>query len=241
VIGDSLTWEHYSALANAFGHTIGWKEQVSTNLGKRAVVRTACNGTVSLAGRKMSEPENVVKRSVGHNFPDVIVMNFGAHYVEDTKFSSKIRQMMDEVQQWQAECRLKGKANCLFIWRTTVPGHPNCRDFKEPATSIEDMEALVANRSLYNSLGKNAANFNWWLFKHQNELAMKLIQEAASSSPFPILYDFMPAYEINILRPDAHHARKKKGTLDCLHSCEPGSKATVYNQILLHLFRLRAL
>ena len=228
VIGDSLSWEHYTSLANTFGHRVGWSEEVWTNSKKKNCVRKACNDTVKLVGRKNSRIDpNMTTQLINQNFPDILIMNRGAHFANDTRLSAELNYTFQEVQAWQDECEVRGR-ECLFVWRTTVPGHPNCRDYSEPVTSVEEMETLVNNyQTVY------PAALMWNKFKDQNELVSSLLKKSG------LKYEILPAYEINILRPDHHHATVKRGTIDCVHNCEPSSKTAVYTQILLHLMRTR--
>jgi hypothetical protein len=111
---------------------------------------------------------------------------------------------------------------CQLIWRTTVPGHPKCKSFIEPSKSLAEIEGGMGRKSFTVPPKKNY----WWSeFKHQNILALLALSHSLD-------YDILPAYEINLLRPDDHKKRD-----DCLHSCVPG-KAAVYNQALLHLMLL---
>lgn len=229
ILGDSLSWEHYSSLANTFGHRVGWQQEVWTNSKNKNLVKMACNDTVRLVGRKLGKMRpNATTHLINQHFPNVLVMNFGAHYVLDEQLVASVQQGIDEVRHWQDECRARQR-KCQFVWRTTVPGHPNCRAYTKPAMSLAEMEALVQNRSLYPALGRKGHTFNWWEFQHQNQMVVSLLKESG------IQFDILPAYEINMLRPDAHHGTFKKGVIDCMHSCEPSSKGAVYNQILLHL------
>jgi len=80
----------------------------------------------------------------------------------------------------------------------------------------------------------NPRFYNWHNFKHQNEIALGLLQNWTS----PIDYEIINAYAVNILRPD-QHLNPKAG--DCLHSCAPG-KVEVYNRMLLNsMLRSRTL
>ena len=89
---------------------------------------------------------------------------------------------------------------CMLIWRTSIPGHPNCTDFKRPSNSLSEMEALVQT-------GAAIKGYNWEKFKDQNAIAVKMLIDAGLD------FDVMDAYKVNILRPDGH-----AGPKDCLHS-----------------------
>ena len=89
-----------------------------------------------------------------------------------------------------------------------------------PSNDIQEMEALVANRSNY-APGKEQ-QFHWWDMKHQNQLMLDAFSKSG------LTYQVIDAYDINILRPDQHR--------DCLHSCYLG-KIDVYNQLMLHFLK----
>ena len=92
----------------------------------------------------------------------------------------------------------KNVHQCMLIWRTSVPGHPNCTDFKHPSNSLSEMEALVQ---------KGAAHgWGWDKFKDQNAIAVNMLIDAGLD------VDVMDAYKVNILRPDGHRPG------DCLHT-----------------------
>jgi hypothetical protein len=104
------------------------------------------------------------------------------------------------------------------------------------------MEAHIANISLYSKFGRG--KFHWWDFAHQNSLAVetlreKLVDNSSIGSGDAMVMDVMPAYEINILRPDQHTLSHRIDEIDCLHNCALAGKTTVYNQLLLHLMKLR--
>ena len=87
------------------------------------------------------------------------------------------------------------------------------------------MEELVAS-------GHSPDRYRWEFFKHQNEVALQLLENSSVAN-----YDVIDAYYANILRPDQH----ARPNADCLHSCRPG-KIDVYNRFLQHfLLRKRSL
>ena len=114
----------------------------------------------------------------------------------------------------------------LVLFRTTVPGHPQCERYSIPVNNITLMEAVIANKSLYP--GNNYWKFKWWKFKAQNKIMTKLVDESRLQN-----YHIMDAYDINIRRPDHHRPP------DCLHNCFPG-KTGVYHQLMLHFLKVSA-
>jgi hypothetical protein len=157
--------------------------------------------------------------------PNVLIANRGAHYTNDNQFEKETKQVIPHLLTWQAEC---GSA-CAFVYRTTVPGHPNCQEFGLPRNDTLEMEKLIANTSLYNE--KQLEKWHWPDFKRQNELAQRLFTEAS------IDYKVIDGYDINILRPDEHRGGKTNS--DCLHGCFPG-KVDTYSALLLHLLLEKA-
>ena len=102
-----------------------------------------------------------------------------------------------------------------------MPGHPDCRNSKQPPNNLSLVEDLIAS-------GEGSKRFNWQNFKHQNELVLNKLDSLGDR----LEYEVIDAYYFNILRPDQHRLPNR----DCLHSCSPG-KVDVYNRLLLHFFR----
>jgi hypothetical protein len=101
--------------------------------------------------------------------------------------------------------------DCLLIWRTTVPGHPDCAQYNEPSNSVAEMEELVNS---YTNSG-----YNWEKFKIQNQLVLEAFAHTN------LTYEVMDAYFINILRPDMHPS-----SADCLHTVGPVASYTSFLQ-----------
>jgi len=104
--------------------------------------------------------------------PDILVLNWGAHYTDDSSLILDIKANIQQLQEYQANCTYANRTCNVFI-RTTAPGHSNCQDDNEPVNSIEEMEILVINLVNYNWTLK-AKTFMWWEFKHQNEIVLGL-------------------------------------------------------------------
>ena len=236
LLGDSLTREHYKSLIRSLGYEVArydllqpknstdqlWYEHPKGKVGH------VCNGTARIAFRRTPNLGRL-NEFITLFQPDILILNRGAHYVSDEKFiNQSLPTDVKILQMWQRKCRSEGR-DCLMIWRTTVPGHPDCWKYKAPVNNRMEMEALVANLSLYS--GKLKARFNWWNMQEQNTLVLQVLQKS------DLLYEIMPAYDLGILRPDDHILVKKHGIHDCLHNCDPG-KVDVYNQLLLHIMRL---
>jgi len=228
IVGDSLSFEHFVSLVFSMGGYISESSQHKSLHQHTNIARTVCNKTVTIVLRRddnLSELEQALNQSE----PDVLILNRGAHYVEDEALLLGMKKTVEQVEKWlQVDCP-KRNQDCLAIWRTTVPGHVDCKQFKQPWNgTLAEMEARVQNRSLYDKL---TWSFNWQHIKRQNELVVDLWKNATKPRSS---VQIMDAYEINLLRPDAHRAQFNN--YDCLHSCHPG-KVEVYNTLLLHYLK----
>lgn len=242
IVGDSLSWEHYASLVQLLQahkdkgkrtHHQGYQhlsKELDTN-----IQQTACDGQVALVYRR-DDRLTRVDHALDQNFPTVLILNRGAHHVNDTAHVASIQQVLGHVQKWLDQCR-DLDLPCRFFWRTSVPGHPDCGNFTQPVNDMAAMEALVADRSLYLDDDESSSSddprhkrpklsYQWYDYQHQNELTLSVLQD--SGIPFQVI----DAYSLNILRPDDHRALQG----DCLHNCFPG-KMDVYNQLLLHYLR----
>lgn len=239
-IGDSLTAEHFFDLMYRFDlytdekkYLTAWSEPTPYGI-------VLCNGAVRVFMQGTPYLYWWVDESINQTSPDIIVFNRGAHIAPDQESKDQMRLTTKSLLKWQRGCRDKsdaGVGDCHLIWRTTVPGHPRCWEFTKPSKSIEEMEALVATTesSVYNDSVVHWGAYDWASFKRQNKMFVSLLQLSGLD------FDVMPAYEINILRPDNHVLLPPNTTadkIDCLHSRYPG-KMGVYNQLLLHLILVR--
>ena len=145
-------------------------------------------------------------------FPIVLILNRGAHYVQDNELVSDLQDTFLHVQNWQSKCKQFG-IKCHFFWRTTVPGHPRCENFAEPVNNLTQIEELV---SKYSANDPKYKDYHFTEFKRQNELTLNELQKWSSR----IDYQVIDPYPINMLRPDKH--RKPKRDRNCLHSYNTG-------------------
>eukprot|EP00979_Chaetoceros_neogracilis_P007114 scaffold1486_cov208-Chaetoceros_neogracile.AAC.5 len=131
IIGDSTSFDHYLSLIHLLGLPIALPK-ARNNFSQ--VISEPCNGTSKLIGQR-----DFLLTKVGHviqtHSPDVIILNRGAHYTTDDALQQHFNHTR-QLETWQAECIDKSSKQCLLIWRTTVPGHPNCDQFTQPAESI---------------------------------------------------------------------------------------------------------
>ena len=245
IIGDSISFDHFLSLT----HLLGIPQALPRVMKKFANLKSqVCNGTSMLVGQRDFFLQNSIADIVNTTFPDIMVLNRGAHYTPDTVLTDAFHQtIFPQLRDWQSRCQQLNR-QCLLIWRTTVPGHPNCSQYTQPAVSLQEMEALVASQAA-------VTNYKWDQFSSQNKLVLDLFQNASLD------YRVMDAYPINILRPDAHKHGNKN---DCLHTvrgfwfklyswflsteqlltylcvcaqCLPGDD--VYSELLLHMMRLK--
>ncbi|OEU10712.1 hypothetical protein FRACYDRAFT_246463 [Fragilariopsis cylindrus CCMP1102] len=149
----------------------------------------------------------------------------GAHYVPNNQLLGHLNNnLFPQLNDWQAMCELEHK-DCLLIWRTTVPGHPNCAQFTRPSDSVEEMEHIIATEDSIPWTG-----FHWNETKIQNELVLKAFQIQKTAAN--LSYEVMDAYHVNILRPDMHASKN-----DCLHTCLP--KDNTYSWLLNHMLHVK--
>lgn len=202
IVGDSISFDHFLSLT----HLLGVPQVLPKVRAKESLtISRVCQNTSILLGKRdfylQSLPQ--ILEDFG---PDVLVLNRGAHFAQDDKLLSDLQTIaFDKVRNWQRDhCKKNGK-ECLFIWRTTMPGHPNCQNFTIPVnnlTSIED--------NLYLQTDERYRNFHWSKFQGQN----RLVQEALQG--FNISHEIMDGYPAMMMRPDLHKAQKPGQ--DCLHT-----------------------
>ena len=215
IMGDSLTEEHAYSLGELLNL---WKG--GENGGGYYDYRNACSGSTEIMVQRDDtlNPEKVAN-ALKEN-PRIAVFNRGAHYTDDDELMNGIQQIITLAHEWQERCREENR-QCLLIWRTSVPGHSDCRAYTTPINNLELMEQRL---QMGLEMGRFSKQWGWTKFNHQNELIINALNESG------LIFDVLDAYAINMLRPDSH--------TDCLHSCL-GSKQDVYSQAILHLMRLR--
>lgn len=129
IVGDSISFAFYMSLSHLLGVPMA-----NPLVREGNAIRTSevCGGSSTLVARRDFYLDTV-QSMVDEYSPDVLVLNRGAH-LENTVFP--------QLHKWQSKCRANNK-DCYLIWRTTVPGHPNCTSYTQPSTSIAEMEELV--------------------------------------------------------------------------------------------------
>jgi hypothetical protein len=248
IVGDSLSWEHYSSLIQLLGLRTRQGYQHHSRELHTNIQQAVCNGETAVVYRRddqlsqlpsvwqphQEQQEHESTTANSHtSFPTVLILNRGAHYANDTMLLAGVRNNILQVGEWMQECRALG-VDCHFFWRTSVPGHAGCDstdtnenviDYSRPVNDLDAIETRIANRTMYT---EHQLKYHWYDYQHQNEL---VLSELAKSG---LDYTVLDAYRLNVLRPDEH--RSHQG--DCLHNCYPG-KMDVYNQLLLHFLRQR--
>ena len=241
--GDSIIREMFMSLIGLYGWK-GTKNDVFNGGGD--VICHRLNRT----GIHISFKYDVQLKKLAGNLrkqqPQLVVANRGVHYESNnTIFADGISRNILEFQSWQRTHPIctTNAMGCLLIWKTSVPGHPNCRQYTKPINNLEEMEFLTQNMTHY----QEHPEYGWYAQKEQNSIVLSKLStylksndvsnnavapssSSSSSSQFDV--EIVDAYPIQIRRPDSH--------TDCLHSCLPNSKTDTLNQMLLHLFRLRA-
>jgi len=210
ILGDSISVDHFLSLV----HLLGSRQALPRARDKHALMdKTVCNGTVRLISQRDFFLQHIAANVIRYK-PDIIVLNRGAHYVADDELMNDMgKRIIPEVRAWRESC-----PECLFVWRTTVPGHPNCTHYTKPSLNRTAMEeAIQASLSMY-------AGYHWQEFDHQNQLILDAWNKSG------IQHLVMDGYYFNLLRPDAHPSGH-----DCLHTCAPGDE--IYSELLLHIMR----
>lgn len=234
IIGDSLSFEHYRSLAHLLGTRVSQLSQHKSKEEQKNIVDYACKKQTRIVFRRDDLLLNVSNAIFEQKtFPQVVVINRGAHYQNDTMLMSQMYNVVEELNDWKSHCE-KFNITCHLIWRTSVPGHPNCEttNFTKPVNDINAMEALINDRSNYNN---RTIKYRWFDYQRQNEMVVDMLTQhpyfsREMSSTF--FFEIMDAYYLNVLRPDEHRIHQG----DCLHNCYPG-KMDVYSQLLLHFLK----
>jgi hypothetical protein len=165
-VGDSLMREQYTDVVRRFGVNTTMNEMFHGD-DRPALCQEGSTHTY-LRFRLERAPNNPKRMMSNWNFDGaVIVVNEGIHYLPDDQFIAFLDRLLSWLNHWQdtaPACQAQdksGKSSCLAIWKTSVPGHPNCWNFTQPTTNVTEMEALVANSALYTSTDEYEKH-GWW-------------------------------------------------------------------------------
>ena len=236
IMGDSLSWEHYSSLVQLLGARVHQTDQFRSRYEDRNHVQLTCMKSGELRGTKIvwrnvaDLNASVVADSIRADFPTVLILNTGAHYRNDTVLVNGLYEMLPVLKKWEADCTRR-QLKCNLFWRTSVPGHPDCVNFTEPVNDFQRMEAFVRSPNSYNNKTWKY-RWMWYDFQRQNQLVLNELEKF--DEQYGLEYQVMDAYYVNLLRPDSHRWHQD----DCLHSCYPG-KMDIYSRMLLHLLQMK--
>jgi uncharacterized radical SAM superfamily Fe-S cluster-containing enzyme len=104
--------------AQLLGLKIRQNMQHESKLYQRNVVKLACNQTVRLAFRRDDLLTNI-SVAIEETFPQVLVINRGAHFINDTRFVPALRRNLEEINDWYGKCHGMNMT-CHLFWRSTV-------------------------------------------------------------------------------------------------------------------------
>jgi hypothetical protein len=222
IIGDSLSWEQYSSLLQLAGQRVHQNDQHRSKSSKLNHVQYACRGESK--GDNTNKPTGTkfvfrndarltqITDSIQQDFPVVLILNRGAHYVNDTVLTDDMREtIVPAVQEWWRECQ-KHHLKCHLFWRTTVPGHVGCDQMKSENEDANNSSKVVqtkeaVNLTVYNTdlhrfpqpvndlafmearlynqslyTEKQWEKFHWQDFPRQNQLVLKELSRSMSIS-----------------------------------------------------------
>ena len=221
IVGDSLSWEHYSSLVMSLGLYSDPNDQFVSRRHNKNIITMGCNDTLKLIYRRSDQLEHV-QHVIWEESPQILVLNKGSHPVNDDIYESGWKHTISTLEEYERNHTGKFGMPTKVFFRTTVPGHPQCEKYSAPVNNKTHMEAIIANKSSYQA---NMLKYRWWQFKAQNDIMEHLLGASSLQN-----YHIIDAYDINIRRPDHHRPP------DCLHNCFP-SKTEVYNQLMLHFLK----
>ena len=217
MIGDSLTYEHFQTLV----HALGGNSNVCPT-----IVQPVCHHKETyVLFKEQRYPEGKYLKHEGidallHQYaPSMVILNQGTHYTTDDELLPELTKTFETIGRWQRKCRDIYGVKCHFVWRTTVPGHPDCGLFDAPVNDLSFMEKSIQRG--------DSKKQGWENFEHQNYLVLEQLASMAPDNRLSTMV--LDAYHLNLLRPDQH----RNPPFDCVHNCLPG-KISVYNQLLLH-------
>jgi hypothetical protein len=188
-VGDSISALAFESLVLLTGHQIkdssrGWTK-VDVCDGSTEIGYVRNDHLVEIQGNRHSDGPFWSTMANA----DVLIANTGAHWIPDVEFLSNVRTFVHNLREKLPRAEV--------YWRSTVPGHVNCRDFTAPLGAPQSLTPL-----------NNP--YHWELIQHQNELARAVMASAGVR--------WVDAYELSILRADLHQVASS----DCLHYCLPG-------------------
>lgn len=225
-VGDSLTrLSAYTAAALLDAEQGEWSfgggnpEKDAVNMRK-----TACNGGVRVGFLRndlldISRTDAKCPRGGDYCLPwanserfgdfDVVVVNSGAHFVDDVTYAKLMTAASDRIKSLVSPKQ-------RIIFRATVPGHSNCTEATQPFNNLAEAEVDIAANPWF-----DGAHFQ----KH-NDIARREFQRNG--------FEYMDVYTPTVQRRDMHVGKSTNGKQDCLHYCLPGP-SLLWVDFLLHM------
>ena len=236
--GDSMT----RTMVHSLWSLLGFKEFGSLCPGE---IEAGCSRTVQCGGANSSVEVHQVREgdtgTVRSNMTnlareiaraDIMVLNFGAHYVplayENESFTAPFREYVEDMGALAAivsnELQAQGSRKQI-VFRSSPQGHPLCDRLKGfiPSTAATMAASVRAWEKCEDCRGRHG----WTLFPAYDRIARDMLE--------PVGVHFLDVSTLSNQRPDAHTAvRHGKGRLppDCLHFSLPGVPDT-WNALLL--------
>ena len=229
VLGDSISFEQYASLVRLTTNGTVIPDNLpgsaQHNRGLPVIINSCGQSNVTLVFKVQialtaNERSNSMDDILTKMPPTAVILNTGAHFMEDDAFMSTL-PAFSHLEKWQQSCTSRNKIPCPFFYRTTFPGIPYCMNFTEPENNRIKMEEHVATPNP----GKEWNAYHWKEFNRQNGLVLDYL---ASSK---LQYEIIDGYEKGLTRPDT-----RKSVTDCLHNRVPAI-ADAQNAAFLHYLK----
>lgn len=130
----------------------------------------------------------------------LLIANMGSHIGQHDQYKYKLDQFVETIQSLS-------RPSDMIVFRTTVPGHENCKDHTSPLNSTLDFHTPT----LYN--WKNFEEYNRYTKQKWSNLTKEHGEVDYDHS-----WSILDVYPMTILRPDGH----RLPNVDCMHYLLPG-------------------
>lgn len=166
---------------------------------------------------------------------DVVILNRGVHYVDDTTLqaqTSALAQELARAARQRARSQPGRPAQRLF-WRTSVPGHANCTSRSTLLPKPYVPPPGYGDHSRGAAAGDQSAppgrQYGWEHVAGQNALVRTALEAKLGGA-----IEFLDAARLSNRRADRHALWGGSATVkDCLHYCSPGP-VDDWNALLAH-------
>ena len=206
IVGDSLSGEHCASISRMADLERRSHAMMCVRNDYLTIDRPHCSRNID--SHTIDEWTN----GLPINNATIVVLNRGAHYAPDDTVISSLHATIAWLRFHRPQA--------LIIYRTTVPGHPNCVNATGPFSEYPAQLRL----SLAGSIGYP---YNWGTFPRQNARIRQMLDEYY---PGVLYLDVEPATS---LRPDMHATAN-----DCLHYNYGKMKATPIDHWTIALFNV---